>query len=137
MAEETKDLQAQETQKQEVAQSDAERTRERPAFVPRADIYEGQDEVVVIAEMPGVDADSVDIILERNTLTINGYVQPTKPNRHTLVYAEYREGDYQRSFTLSNEVSRDGIEATMKDGVLHLRLPKVGPKTQKIAVKAG
>ena len=137
MAEETKDLQLQETEKQEVQESGAERTRERPAFIPRSDIYELDNEIVVVADMPGVDADSVEITLERNTLTINGYVKPTEVAGYSLAYAEYREGDYQRSFSLSNEIDQSKIEAQMKDGVLHLHLPKVGPTTRKIAVKTG
>jgi HSP20 family protein len=137
MAEETKDLQLQETEKQEVQEGGAERTRERPAFIPRSDIYELDNEIVVVADMPGVDADSVEIILERNTLTINGYVKPTELAGYSLAYAEYREGDYQRSFSLSNEIDQNKIEAQMKDGVLQLHLPKVGPTTRKIAVKTG
>ena len=137
MAEETKDLQLQETEKQEVQESGAERTRERPAFIPRSDIYELENEIVVVADMPGVDADSVEITLERNTLTINGYAKPVQLAGYTLAYAEYREGDYQRSFSLSNEIDQSKIEAQMKDGVLHLHLPKVGPTTRKIAVKTG
>lgn len=137
MAEENKDLQLQETEKQEVQESGAERTRERPAFIPRSDIYELDNEIVVVADMPGVDADSVEIMLERNTLTISGYVKPTELAGYSLAYAEYREGDYQRSFSLSNEIDQTKIEAQMKDGVLHLHLPKVGPTTRKIAVKAG
>jgi HSP20 family protein len=137
MAEEKKDLQLQETEKQEVQDTGAERTRARPAFIPRADIYEANDEIVVVADMPGVDADSVEVMLERNTLTINGYVKPLELPDYTLAYAEYREGDYQRSFSLSNEIDQSKIEAEMKDGVLHLHLPKVGPTTRKIAVKTG
>ena len=71
-----KDLQVQEAQKQEVVETDAERIRARKAFVPRADIYETGDEIVIIADMPGVDENSVDITLEKNVLTINGYVEP-------------------------------------------------------------
>lgn len=137
MAEEKKDLQIQDTEKQEVQESGAERTRERPAFIPRSDIYELDNEIVVVADMPGVGADSVEITLDRNTLTINGYVKPTELPGYNLIYAEYREGDYQRSFSLSNEIDQSKIEAQMKDGVLHLHLPKVGPATRKIAVKAG
>ena len=137
MAEEKKDLQLQETEKQEVQESGAERPRERPAFIPRSDIYELNSEIVVVADMPGVDADSVEITLERSTLTINGYIKPMELAGYAPAYAEYREGDYQRSFSLSNEIDQSKIEAEMKDGVLHLHLPKVGPTTRKIAVKTG
>jgi HSP20 family protein len=136
MAEETREIQAQEIEKQ-VAESDAERTREQPVFVPRADIYEKNDAIVLVADMPGVSPEAVDITLEQNTLTIRGYVEPVEPEGYTLAYAEYRVGDYERSFTLSSQIDRDKIEATIKDGVLHLHLFKVSPSTTKITVKGG
>ena len=135
MAEE-KNLQVQEGQKQEVVESEAERTRAKPAFIPRVDIYETNDAVALIADMPGVDENSVDITLEKNVLTINGYVEPERPEGYSLAYAEYRVGDYQRSFNISNEIDQENIEATMKDGVLHLHLPKAEPTTKKIAVQS-
>jgi HSP20 family protein len=137
MANETMDLQVQETDKQEVAESGAERTRDRLAFVPRVDIYETNDSIVVLADMPGVDEGSVDITLESDVLSINGYVELAEPEDYQLAYAEYRVGDYQRKFTLSDQIDRDGIEATMKDGVLRLHLSKARPTTKTIAVKAG
>ncbi len=136
MANETHDLQQQEVQKQEIEMEGAERTRAQVAFIPRVDIYETNDAIMMIANMPGVDENGVDITLEKGVLTIKGYVPPTKFEGYSLVYSEYREGDYERSFTLSNEINQDAIEATMKDGVLRLRLPKVSPTTRKIAVKA-
>jgi len=137
MAEEAKDLQVQETEKQEVVESGAERTRDRACFVPRADIYETNDSITVVADMPGVDENSVDITLEQEVLTINGYTTPVEPEGYRLAYAEYRVGDYQRRFTLSEQIDRDEIEAVMKDGVLFLHLPKVEPTTRKITVKTG
>jgi HSP20 family molecular chaperone IbpA len=137
MAAETKDMQLQEVEKQEVVESGAERTRARRAFVPRADIYETDDELVVVADMPGVDENSVEITLEKNVLTITGNVDLVQPEDYSLAYAEYEEGDYERSFTLSNEIDLNRIEAMVKDGVLRLHLPKIGEaKTKKIAVKA-
>ena len=135
MAEE-KNIQVQEGQKQEVVESEAERTRAKPAFIPRVDIYETNDAVALIADMPGVDENSVDITLEKNVLTINGYVEPERLEGYSLAYAEYRVGDYQRSFNLSNEIDQENIEAKMKDGVLHLHLPKAEPTTKKIAVQS-
>lgn len=131
-------LQVQDSEKREVAESGAERTRDRLAFVPRADVYETDDEIVVIADMPGVDENSVDITLEDNVLTINGYVEPEPHEDHSLAYAEYRVGDYLRAFTLSDQIDRDGIEATVKDGVLRLRLPKAeAAKMRRIPITAG
>jgi HSP20 family protein len=138
MSEESRDIQVQEVEKRQVAESEAERTRERPAFVPRADIYETDNEIVVLADMPGVDESSVDITLENNVLTINGYVPSESPEGYDLAYAEYQTGDYQRSFSLSNEIDQDQVEASMKDGVLRLRLPKITEaRTRRIAVKTG
>jgi HSP20 family protein len=138
MTEETQDLQVQETEKREVAESTAERTRDRPAFVPRADIYETDDEIVVVADMPGVDENTVDITLENNVLTINGYVEPMELEGYSLAYAEYSVGDYQRAFSLSDQVDREKIEAELRDGVLRLHLPKITEaKVRKIAIKAG
>jgi HSP20 family molecular chaperone IbpA len=131
---EHKDLQVQE---KEVVEGSAERTRDRPTFVPRVDIYESDGEIVLVADMPGVDEKLVDITLESNVLTISGDVEPVRPDGYELAYAEYRVGDYQRSFSLSNEVDQEHIEATLKDGVLRLCLPKAGPTTKKIAVKTG
>jgi HSP20 family protein len=137
MTEETT-LQVQDTEKREVAEMGAERTRDRLAFVPRADVYETEEGITVVADMPGVDENSVDITLENNVLTINGYVEPAQPEGHRLAYAEYQVGDYQRAFTLSDQIDRDGIEAVVKDGVLRLYLPKVTEaQRRKIAIRAG
>ncbi len=131
-------LQVGDTEKLEVAETGAERTRDRLAFVPRADIYETSEAITVVADMPGVDENSVDITLEDRVLTINGYVEPMQPESHSPAYAEYQVGDFQRAFTLSDQIDRDGIEATVKDGVLRLRLPKITEAMKrKIAIKAG
>jgi HSP20 family protein len=133
----TKEIQVQQAEKQEVMEGDAERTVARRAFVPRVDIYETDDAINVIADMPGVSADSIDITLEQGVLTINGYVEDEIPADHALAYAEYRVGDYTRRFSLSNQIAQDQIDATVKDGVLRLHLPKVKPTTKKISVSVG
>ncbi|MGC9348499.1 MAG: Hsp20/alpha crystallin family protein [Anaerolineae bacterium] len=129
-----------EVQEKEVVPEAAERApegvRDRVAFIPRADIYETDDDIVVVADMPGVDAESVDITLEDNILSINGYTKDWQPEGYQLTYAEYRVGDYRRRFTLSERIDREGIEAKMTDGVLRLHLPKVEEaKAKKITVQ--
>ena len=137
MATESKELQTQDVEKQEISTNGAERTRARKAYVPRADIFETNEAIVVVADMPGVDQNSLDITVEKNVLSINGFVEPDHPNNYSLAYAEYEEGDYHRRFTLSNEVDQDNIQATVKNGVLRLYLPKIGPaQAKKISVKA-
>jgi len=114
-----------------------ERSRAGKAFIPRVDIYETDDAVNVIADMPGVDESAIDITLEKNVLSLYGYVDAAKPDNYSLAFAEYEVGDYERKFTLSDEIDREKISATVKDGVLNILLPKAGPaKTRRIAVKA-
>ena len=136
MSEETKAIAVE--NKQELAPDEnIERTRECQCYVPRADIYETDDQVVVVTDMPGVEQDSIEITLEKNTLTINGYVEPDAMEGYHLAHVEYSIGDFERKFTISNEIDRENIEATVKDGVLRLILPKAGPaKTRKISVKS-
>ena len=116
---------------------ETERTRVRKVYVPRVDIFESKDSIVIIADMPGVDEKSTDITLEKNVLTISGTVESMSYEGRSVAYAEYDVGDYERSFTISDEVDRDRIEAKMKNGVLHVTLHKAAPvKAKKIAIKA-
>ena len=133
----TKKDQTMEVQKQEEIPADEmERTRSRRSFIPKADIYETEKEIIVLADIPGANEKTVDITLEKNVLSINAYVEPLRTGDYDIAYAEYEEGDYQRSFRLSDEINRDKIEAEVSDGVLRLRLPKSQEsKTKKIAVK--
>jgi HSP20 family molecular chaperone IbpA len=136
MATENKELQTQEVEKEEITPNGAERTHARKAYVPRADIFEIPEAIVVVADMPGVDENSVDITLEKNVLSLTGFVEPVQPESYSLAYAEYEVGDYFRRFSLSDEVDQDNIQATVKNGVLRLYLPKAGPaQARKIAVK--
>jgi HSP20 family molecular chaperone IbpA len=136
MAENTNAMQVQE---QEMIESDGtERMRERATFIPRADIYETDEIVVVTVDMPGVREDTIDITLENNTLTILGNSVHGAPEGYTLAFAEYEAGDYERSFRITDRIDREGIEAVYKHGVLTLNLPKADvAKTRKISVKAG
>jgi len=130
--------QTMEIHKQEENPADEmERTRSRRSFVPRADIFDTEKEITVLADVPGATEKTVDITLEKDVLTITAYVEPAIPSGFDIAYAEYEEGDYQRSFRLSNEIDRDKIEAVVNEGVLRLRLPKVQEaQAKKITVKA-
>ena len=131
-----KEMQAAQKHEQ-VAPHKAERLSEKKVFMPRTDIFETAEGLVVLADMPGVDEKSVDITLENDELTIRGKVEPTDFGKRTLAYAEYEIGDYERAFTLSQEIDREHIEASVRNGVLRLLLPKAAAaKTRKIAVKA-
>lgn len=104
-------------------QSRAESTRTLPVFVPAVDIYESPGELVLLADMPGVAIDDVSIDLDNDQLTIHGKVEAAQPSG-TLLLNEYSVGDYYRQFTVSNVIDRSKIEASMKDGVLKIVLPK-------------
>ena len=114
-----------------------ERTRERPLYAPRVDIVETEDALELLADMPGVTRDGVEVTLEQRVLTVRGRAEVAAPEGMAPLYLEYEPGDYERSFALSDAVDPSGIEARVRGGVLHLRLPKAGPaKLQRIEVKA-
>jgi len=136
MTDERKELNAEKQEAESPEQG--ERTRPTPVYIPRADIFETEGQVIIIADMPGVSENSTDITLEKNTLTIRGFVEPEKHPGYTLSYAEYGVGDYERSFVLSDQIDQEHIEATVKNGVLRLLLPKQEEaRARKIQVKNG
>lgn len=114
-----------EMNKQEViARDNAEQTRPQKLYAPSIDIYETQEQLVLLANMPGVKQEGVDITLEQNVLTIFGQVDEPEYPGFNLTYAEYGIGSYRRVLALSNEIDREGIQASVKNGVLKLILPK-------------
>ncbi|MBW2093434.1 MAG: Hsp20/alpha crystallin family protein [Deltaproteobacteria bacterium] len=118
-------------------ESKSELTQRRPVFIPAVDIFENKEALVLIADMPGVTNDGVEIHLEDSELTIRGKVLEEQQNV-LPVYTEYRSGDYYRSFTLSNVIDQQKIEASMKDGVLKIILPKAETaKPRQITVQVG
>jgi len=124
--------------KQEVIKKDEmERIRSHRCFVPKTDIYETEDEIILMADIPGANQDSVDITLEKNILSINAFIETEIPAGYDRVYAEYNGGDFQRSFRLSDEINQNNIKAVVSNGELRLHLPKAEPaKAKKIKVKA-
>lgn len=114
-----------------------ESTRAGREFLPRADIYETKENVVIVADLPGVDAADIDLTLERNLLTLRGRVEQSDGDSGGLAWSEYEIGDYVRSFKLSGEVDRENIGAQLKHGVLTLTLPKVGTVRKQIEVTVG
>ena len=131
---ESKSLQARE--KAEVA-SPAEQLKAGPVFSPAIDIFETDKEITLLADMPGVKASKLSIDLKENVLTLSGEVEaPEGPNEADIL-REYRTGSYFREFSLSQLIDQTKIDAELKDGVLHLKLPKVEKATpRKITVKS-
>ncbi|WP_457574360.1 Hsp20/alpha crystallin family protein [Desulfolithobacter sp.] len=124
-------------QKQEV-QHTGETTKPEKYFVPAVDIYETDKDVTVIAEMPGVPKDGVDISLEDDVLTIKGTKEPENMGNVRILLQEYETGHYLRRFTVAETIDQDKIEASMSDGLLKVVLPKTAPaQPRKIEVKVG
>lgn len=115
-----------------------ERIQSRKVFVPHVDIVETDEALVLVADMPGVDEQGVDVMVEKNVLTLKGLIAGGVPAGYKLSYEEYGVGDFERSFTIPNEIDREAIHARIKDGVLTLTLPKA-PQivAKKVPVVAG
>ena len=116
-----------------------ETTRTKPVFSPPTDIYETKEALCLMLEIPGVEPDGINVTLDKRVLTIKGRSGSTMAHEgYSLTHAEYRDGDYERAFTLSENIDGEQIEASVKDGVLRLTLPKVKPAPAKtISVKPG
>jgi HSP20 family protein len=110
-------------QKREV-QKKQETTVPSRAFLPVTDIFETDQALTVVLEMPGVGKDNVDISVENDVLTIEGRIDYSKYEGLQPVYTEYNIGHYVRSFELSSKIEQSGISAELKDGVVTLVLPK-------------
>ncbi len=112
------------TMEKKELQTDQEKTVPGKHYVPYTDIFEKDDALIVVMEMPGVDRDDIEIHIEKNILSVEGRVSHSKYDGLTPVYTEYNIGHYSRSFSMSNEIDQVGITAKTEDGVLTLRLPK-------------
>ncbi len=116
----------------------AERTKDRVIFTPAVDITEDANNLYIFADVPGATEKGVNITLENDVLTIEAQVEDVRFENHTSIHTEYGIGDYYRAFTLNEAIDRDKIEATLKDGVLGIVLPKAEEvKSKKIPIKAG
>ena len=98
--------------------------REQPAMTPRVDVLEDGTGITLLADLPGVSRDALEIHVEGDSLTIEGQVSAATPEAMEATYAELRVPRYRRMFTLSRELDGSRIEAQLKDGVLRLRIPK-------------
>lgn len=110
--------------------------REETRFVaPPVDIYETEDGVMVLADLPGVDIGDVDIRVENDRLTIKGRTSCNPVNTSRL-HSEFRLINFHRQFNLGSEVDQEKISADVKDGVLTISLPKAEKmKPRRIEVK--
>jgi len=131
----TKALKAKE--KQEVM-TPAEQTYSGMIFTPLVDIFETESKITLLADMPGVRPEDLNIDLRDNTLTLTGGISPVEGPNEEDVLIEYETGKYFRQFTLSEVIDQNKIDAQLNNGVLRLTLPKVEKATpRKVIVKAG
>ena len=110
-------------EKKELAEKE-EKTTPARYYIPDTDIYETDDALTVVLEMPGVDKDNVEIGLEEDVLTIEGRIDFAKYESMQPVYTEYNVGHYTRKFSVGSKIDQDKISAEIEDGVLTLHLPK-------------
>jgi HSP20 family protein len=104
-------------------------------YVPYTDVYETDEALAVVLEMPGVDRKDVDVSLENGVLKVEGKIDFSKYEGMEPVYTEYNIGHFTRSFTIGDRVDQGKISAHLEDGVLTLTLPKVAQaKPRRIAI---
>lgn len=99
-------------------------SRSNRAMVPRVDVLEDQTGITLLADLPGVSKDQLELKVDGDTLLIEGTVGALTQEGLEPTYAEVRLPLYRRSFTLSRELDTSRIEANLKNGVLNLRIPK-------------
>ena len=110
-------------QKREVEQKQ-ESTIPARQFLPVTDIFETDQALTLVVEMPGVKKENVDVRVENDVLTIDGRVDFSNYEGLQPIYTEYNVGNYLRSFQLSSKIDQSGINAQLKDGIMTLVLPK-------------
>ena len=115
-----------------------EATRPGVLLTPPVDIFEDAEALTVLADMPGVAPGHLTIDLHEGVLTITGHAAAPEGANEVPVVREYQAGTFQRNFTLSEAIDQERIQATLKNGVLQLRLPKAQrAKPRQIAIQAG
>ena len=130
----TRDVQK--TEKSAVATA-PEQTRTGPLYSPAVDIFENDNSITLLADMPGVKASDLEIDLRENVLTLTGRVTAPETAKESNVVREYRSGTFFRQFTVSEAIDQPKIDAQLTDGVLRLELPKVEKaRPRQITVRA-
>jgi HSP20 family protein len=117
-------------------QREATETRQPASIVPFVDIWEDNDAIVLKADLPGVAKDGLSVDVDGETLTIEGNVTLGESRKLRDVYAEVRASRYRRSFVLGRDLDAENVAASLKNGVLELRIPKrEAAKPRKVAVQ--
>lgn len=126
-----------EVQEKQVVQQKSESTKPEKLFIPAVDIFETEESVMVLAEIPGVNNTGVEVSLEDDVLTISGHRQ-VEEFEGRLLLQEYENGSYLRKFTVAEAIDQEKITATMTNGLLKVTLPKAAPaRPRKVVVQVG
>lgn len=135
MTTQTQDLQARDKRE---AKPNAEQTTPGRVYSPSVDIFEDDQALTIVADMPGVPSDQVTIDLRNDVLSLTGVPSVTVPEQEDSLLQEYDTGKYFRQFTLSEVIDQANIQANLNNGVLRVTLPKVGPaKPRRIEITGG
>lgn len=134
------DRQMTETRQTETRQRPEGRERqprqEAPTLTPRVDVLEYETGITLYADLPGISKEALEVKVEGDSLLIEGAIGTVTPPEMEPTYAEVRAGRYRRGFTLSRELDASRVEASLKDGVLKLRIPKLAEaQPRRVAVK--
>jgi HSP20 family protein len=122
-------------EKEQIRKPDAEPTKEGVYYSPEVDIYESEEAITLLTDLPGIEKKNLDIDVEDKVLTITGHLAADDKQS---IYSEYKSGGYSRTFKLGDTIDQAKISATLKDGVLELVLPKAQKlKPRKIEIAAG
>ncbi|VTR92776.1 Heat shock protein Hsp20 OS=Rhodopirellula maiorica SM1 GN=RMSM_05793 PE=3 SV=1: HSP20 [Gemmata massiliana] len=106
-------------------------------YTPRVDVIETEDALTLYADLPGVKQEDVALTCQGDELILHATCEPRRPGKR-LLYAEYGVGDFHRAFKIAEQVETSGIEASLKDGVLTVRVPKAEAiRPKRIAVTSG
>ena len=115
----------------------AAESNQRPVS-PAVDIFEDAGAITLLADMPGVSRERLDVKLDGDNLSVEGSVELDMPSEMRALWAEVNVPRFRRTFTLSRELDAGRIEANLKDGVLTLRVPKLAhAQPRRIEVTAG
>lgn len=110
---------------------------QRPVFSPAIDIIETPEEIILRADVPGASENSIDCAIEAGVLTIRARAEDQTPPELRLLDGEFIPGDFERVFSLSEEIDQEKIRASVKNGVLELQLPKaVHAKPRRIEIQS-
>lgn len=112
--------------------------RDQPFVVPPVDVFENESGITLLADLPGVSKDRLGVRVDGDNLMIEASATTVEPSRMELIYGEAQYASYRRQFTLSRELDASRVEASLKDGVLKLTIPKLEEaKPRRIEVRAG